>query len=273
MTTLSISPSFTHREVAAEHSSIIHDLKSKGRKTLRAIGRSHSNDTSPIQKAENGKMMTPGMSRGMNHETVMCKHFGVSIEQMKRTQALLRLGVTEEDVKIAERLFSELPLSEELISKEERLLGLTRSEISFFKALEVLGADLRIIEEERSKRLGGLGIHQFSQGSESPLSPTSSAFGCPQLCPRTSSGVAEEGKEARRIREMEYVILEQNRKIALLTQEIEVLTAKLNHLDPRGQHCEGSISAGDVMPFTPPDQEKVPFMFPDYLNSSTETSA
>ncbi len=34
----------------------------------------------------------------------MIRHFGVTQKQALRTQALLRLGVTEADVKIAERL-------------------------------------------------------------------------------------------------------------------------------------------------------------------------
>ena len=37
-------------------------------------------------------------------QEVMMRHFGVTQKQALRTQALLRLGVTEADVKIAERL-------------------------------------------------------------------------------------------------------------------------------------------------------------------------
>lgn len=40
---------------------------------------------------------------------VMVKHFGVSLSQAQRVQALLRLGVTEQDVQIAERLMSSTP--------------------------------------------------------------------------------------------------------------------------------------------------------------------
>lgn len=35
---------------------------------------------------------------------VMVKHFGVSLAQAQRVQALLRLGVTEQDVQIAKSL-------------------------------------------------------------------------------------------------------------------------------------------------------------------------
>lgn len=37
-------------------------------------------------------------------QEVMIRHFGVTQKQALRTQALLRLGVTEQDVRIAERL-------------------------------------------------------------------------------------------------------------------------------------------------------------------------
>eukprot|EP00953_Heterococcus_sp_UTEX-ZZ885_P013027 7447-Heterococcus_DN1.PRE.3 len=139
----------------------------------------------------------------------------VSLNQMKRAQALMRLGVTEDDLRTAERLFAELPVGDGVsccfqrtilfhntveypsvsrgdcrllcgslfeaihdgmayavtrrmdcciciccgvslrslvvhreatlarhagspLSKEERLLGMTKTEISFFKALERL---------------------------------------------------------------------------------------------------------------------------------------
>jgi hypothetical protein len=44
----------------------------------------------------------------------------VSMEQMKRTQALIRLGVTEEDLKVAERLFAELPGGDEVRERRKR---------------------------------------------------------------------------------------------------------------------------------------------------------
>jgi hypothetical protein len=36
----------------------------------------------------------------------------VSLNQMKRAQALMRLGVTEDDLRTAERLFAELPVGD-----------------------------------------------------------------------------------------------------------------------------------------------------------------
>lgn len=49
-------------------------------------------------------MRAPHISTLYEKQDVMTKHFGVTQEQALRTQALLRLGVTDEDVRIAERL-------------------------------------------------------------------------------------------------------------------------------------------------------------------------
>lgn len=40
---------------------------------------------------------------------VMVKHFGVNLAQAQRVAALTRLGITEQDVRIAERLMSSPP--------------------------------------------------------------------------------------------------------------------------------------------------------------------
>lgn len=54
--------------------------------------------------SEQPLMREPHLSMLYEKDDVMSKHFGVTQKQALRTQALLRLGVTEEDVKIAERL-------------------------------------------------------------------------------------------------------------------------------------------------------------------------
>lgn len=50
------------------------------------------------------QMKEPHISTMYDKRDVMTKFFGVTQEQALRTQALLRLGVTDEDVRIAERL-------------------------------------------------------------------------------------------------------------------------------------------------------------------------
>lgn len=114
-------------------------------------------------------MVTSHLSKSKEQQDVMSKFFGVSLEQMKRAQALLRLGVTEDDLKVAEKLFRELPPNAELSSKEERILGASRSQISFFKALEVLGVDMRSVEEDHAKRLGSIGELSLTTPPGSPM--------------------------------------------------------------------------------------------------------
>lgn len=56
------------------------------------------------QDGDQPQMKAPHVSTLYEKQDVMAKHFGVTQEQALRTQALLRLGVTDEDVRIAERL-------------------------------------------------------------------------------------------------------------------------------------------------------------------------
>lgn len=60
----------------------------------------------PASDGEQLQMREPHISMLYEKEDVMLKHFGVTQEQALRTQALLRLGVTDEDVRIAERLMA-----------------------------------------------------------------------------------------------------------------------------------------------------------------------
>lgn len=76
----------------------------------------HGRPRSPINAAVLGaageddgqepEMKAPHVSTLYEKQAVMAKHFGVTQEQALRTQALLRLGVTDEDVRIAERLMA-----------------------------------------------------------------------------------------------------------------------------------------------------------------------
>lgn len=58
----------------------------------------------PIFAGQQPQMKAPHISTLYKKKDVMAKHFGVTQKQALRTQALLRLGVTDEDVRIAERL-------------------------------------------------------------------------------------------------------------------------------------------------------------------------
>lgn len=58
----------------------------------------------PVLAGQQPQMKAPHISTLYKKKDVMAKHFGVTQKQALRTQALLRLGVTDEDVRIAERL-------------------------------------------------------------------------------------------------------------------------------------------------------------------------
>ncbi|CAM9945298.1 unnamed protein product, partial [Ectocarpus fasciculatus] len=120
-------------------------------------------DAEEPERQQNGRpfspqMKSPHISTLYEKQDVMVKHFGVTQKQALRTQALLRLGVTDEDVRIAERLMgARSEGADNTPSKEEWLLGVTYAQMSFHKALQVLGISEAVVEEERSRRLGELG--------------------------------------------------------------------------------------------------------------------
>eukprot|EP00978_Attheya_sp_CCMP212_P003176 scaffold6581_cov57-Attheya_sp.AAC.4 len=72
---------------------------------------------------------------------------------------LRRLGVSEEDIRTGEILTSEIPPLGpwKTLTKEEKLLGYTKSRLSREKALKILGVTEEEIENENRKRLGALG--------------------------------------------------------------------------------------------------------------------
>ncbi|KAG5188817.1 hypothetical protein JKP88DRAFT_303608 [Tribonema minus] len=265
-------------------------------------GRSSVPTGSPLQCSPGGgSMLTPGLSRGKDQETIMQKQFGVSMEQMKRTQALLRLGVTEDDLKVAERLFAELPGGEELrkaraegvispaiprkLSKEERLLGLTKSEISFCKALEVLGVDMAIVEEERARRLGQLGQQRSSDAigdvisdddssesvlrrrallpSPAPRAPTPSAAATAAVTAATAVEHSERllaaaAASLQRVRDLEAVCTEQQRTIKHQEEIIESLRNALRgaSMGSAYSECDDGASAFEHTPSELPSMEE-----------------
>lgn len=112
----------------------------------------------PIFAGQQPQMKAPHISTLYKKKDVMAKHFGVTQKQALRTQALLRLGVTDEDVRIAERLMGPRSAGDNTQSKAEWLLGYTHAQMSYHKALEVLGVSEAVVEEERARRLGELGL-------------------------------------------------------------------------------------------------------------------
>ena len=81
-----------------------------------------------------------------------------------RARALKKLGLTEEDVHLSKKLFSEISSSLATSSKKtacnskaERLLGYNETRLKRAKALRLLGATEDDVELECAKNLGSLG--------------------------------------------------------------------------------------------------------------------
>lgn len=85
--------------------------------------------------------------------------------QTSRARALKKLGLTEEDVHLSKKLFSEISSSVTTSStktpcnstKAERLLGYNETRLKRAKALRLLGATEDDVELECAKNLGSLG--------------------------------------------------------------------------------------------------------------------
>ncbi|KAL3803085.1 hypothetical protein ACHAWO_010651 [Cyclotella atomus] len=76
----------------------------------------------------------------------------------KRIKGLQKLGVSEDDVRLAERLLRQIPTCPNDPNKTERILGYANSRLERQKALRLLGATEDEIEIENAKNLGSLGI-------------------------------------------------------------------------------------------------------------------
>ena len=95
----------------------------------------------------------PEMSISMGKKKVLSKLLGVSEEEMRRNNALRRLGVTEDIVYRSKEILKDVEKME-LVTKEEKLLGASQAQRSRSKAVRQLGINEEIIAEERSRRLG-----------------------------------------------------------------------------------------------------------------------
>ncbi|CBJ32558.1 conserved unknown protein [Ectocarpus siliculosus] len=95
----------------------------------------------------------------------MGKFIGATPQQVLRVQALLKLGVTEEDVRLAAELLR--PRTNNEGTKAEWLLSLSMEQMSRLKALEELGVSQDMLEEDRGRILGDLGIPRWGNPGDS----------------------------------------------------------------------------------------------------------
>ena len=74
-----------------------------------------------------------------------------------RSKGLIKLGVSEADVELAEKLLRLIPRKPSDPNKAERILGYASMRLHREKALRLLGLTEEEIEEENAKVLGSLG--------------------------------------------------------------------------------------------------------------------
>jgi len=80
-----------------------------------------------------------------------------STQSVGRRKGLLKLGVSEDDVELAEKLLRLIPKTPSDPNKAERILGYASMRLHREKALRLLGMTEEEIEEENAKVLGSLG--------------------------------------------------------------------------------------------------------------------
>ena len=80
-----------------------------------------------------------------------------STQSVSRSKGLIKLGVSEADVELAEKLIRLIPKTPSDPNKAERILGYASMRLYREKALRLLGLTEEEIEEENAKVLGSLG--------------------------------------------------------------------------------------------------------------------
>ncbi len=89
------------------------------------------------------------------------KLLGVTEEEMKRWNALKRLGLRLEDFDIGCELMSNNPAPEN--TKEEKLTGYTMAQIKRAKAVNVLGTTEEDVDNDRAMKLSSLGVQELGR--------------------------------------------------------------------------------------------------------------
>ncbi|KAL7483030.1 hypothetical protein ACHAW6_008676 [Cyclotella cf. meneghiniana] len=77
-------------------------------------------------------------------------------------KGLQKLGVSEDDVRVAEGLIKQISAFSHDPNKAERIFGFASSRLAREKALRMLGATEEDVELENAKNLGSLGIGEFN---------------------------------------------------------------------------------------------------------------
>ncbi|CAM9130835.1 unnamed protein product [Ectocarpus sp. 4 AP-2014] len=130
-------------------------------------------DHDPSSKHQLGEHLSTKYTK----EELMARHWGMNLMQMKRVKALLRMGVCEEDLEIADRLLKMgLNWSNDTPpTKEEQLLGYTSQQRQRMKALHILGLTEESFDRCRAVMLSSLGPSAFGYSADETAASAVSA--------------------------------------------------------------------------------------------------
>ncbi|CAM9401754.1 unnamed protein product [Ectocarpus sp. 13 AM-2016] len=130
-------------------------------------------DPDPSSKDQPGEHLSTKYTK----EELMARHWGMNLMQMKRVKALLRMGVCEEDLEIADRLLKMgLNWSNDTPpTKEEQLLGYTSQQRQRMKALHILGLTEESFDRCRAVMLSSLGPSAFGYSADETAASAVSA--------------------------------------------------------------------------------------------------
>ena len=184
-----------------------------------------------------------------------------------RSKGLKKLGVSEDDVQLAEKLLEQIPACPSVPKKTEWLLGYASSRLAREKALRLMGTSEEEVELENEKNLGSLGIagrrRSFSVISSAnsridmvvftkgiPRSRAGSIIakmGRKNVLRRRHTFALSPGKEnafLREKRDTELRILRNQAKNS--AREIDALRARIDELEKKLDHSGASIKSSEI---------------------------
>mmetsp|Transcript_13571 Transcript_13571/g.28768 ORF Transcript_13571/g.28768 Transcript_13571/m.28768 type:complete len:247 (-) Transcript_13571:318-1058(-) len=154
--------------------------------------------------------------------------------QMNRSKGLEKLGVSEDDVKLAESILQHIPNSSDDPEKAERVLGYASSRLRRAKALRLLGASEEDLEIETAKVLGSLGVAGRRRSFAVLAEPTGS----------TVSSLSSSSSVGNDVRQFDVLVLFSRPKSFSLLAKIK--RSNLHDLITKQRHTISSQTESEI---------------------------
>ncbi|KAL7525306.1 hypothetical protein ACHAWF_001301 [Thalassiosira exigua] len=177
---------------------------------------------------------------------------------INRSKGLSKLGVSEDEVQLAEKLLGQIPACPSDPNKAERVLGYASSRLAREKALRLLGASEEEVDVENSKILGSMGIagrrRSFSVAHSSQSDVLAFAKALPRARRRHTIGLMK-----RHVRRMVKIDKRRRRRsseselmrLRAQAKEIEELRSKVNDLESRLSFAKAAVASSNEDAGTP----------------------